>query len=43
MHLTIVSGLFIGKGLLMFGGLKILADIGMHLIEHRQLKKVRLA
>lgn len=43
MHLTIVSGLFIGKGLLMFGGLKILADIGMHLIEHRQLKKVRPA
>lgn len=43
MHLTILTGLFLGKGLLLFGGLKLLADIGMHAIEHHQLKKVRSA
>jgi len=43
MHLTIVTGAFLGKGLLLFGSLKVLADIAMHLIEHRQLKKVRQA
>ena len=43
MHLTIVSGAFLGKGLLLFGGLKILADAAMHLIEHAQLQKARKA
>jgi len=44
MHLTILGGELLGKGaLLLFGGLKMLADIGMHLIEHRELKKVRPA
>jgi hypothetical protein len=43
MHLTIISGGFLGKGLLLFGGLKILADVGMHLIEHARLQKARNA
>jgi len=43
MHLTILAGGFLGKGLLLFGGLKILADIGMHLIEHHRLQKVKRA
>ena len=41
MHLTILTGGLLGKGLLLFGGLKILADVVMHLIEHAQLQKVR--
>jgi ribosomal protein L37AE/L43A len=44
MHLTIVlGGLFVnsGFGLLLFGGLKTLADVAMHLVEHAQLRKVR--
>ena len=43
MHLTIVTGSFLGKSLLLFGALKILADVVMHLIEHAQLQKVRQA
>jgi len=40
MHLTIIGGGLIGKGggLLLFGGLKVLADVAMHLIEHRRLR-----
>ena len=41
MHITIIAGGILGKGLLLFGGLKILADVVMHLVEHRQLQKVR--
>ncbi|MBI4006107.1 MAG: hypothetical protein HY356_05520 [Gammaproteobacteria bacterium] len=44
MHLTIIfGGLFVnsGFGLLLFGTLKTLADAGMHLVEHAQLKKIR--
>lgn len=44
MHLTIVIGaLFItsSAGMILFGVLKILADVAMHLIEHAQLRKVR--
>ena len=41
MHLTIMTGGLFGKGLLLFGGLKILADVGMHLMEHVQLQRVR--
>ena len=43
MHLTIVIGaLFINSaaGMIMFGILKTLADLAMHLIEHAQLRKV---
>jgi hypothetical protein len=43
MHLMIVSGAFLGKGLLLFGGLKVVADLVMHLIEHAQLQKARKA
>lgn len=39
MHLTIVTGAFLGKSLLLFGLLKIGADVVMHLVEHRQLRK----
>jgi hypothetical protein len=40
MHLTIILGLVLGKGagLLLFGGLKTLADVGMHLVERHWLK-----
>jgi hypothetical protein len=41
MHLTIITGGLFGQALLLFGGLKVLADIGMHLIEHAQLQKAR--
>ena len=41
MHVTILAGGFLGKGLLLFGALKILADVGMHLIEHAALQRVR--
>ncbi|HUQ26049.1 MAG TPA: DUF6498-containing protein [Burkholderiales bacterium] len=41
MHLTILFAGLLGQGLLLFGALKTLADLGMHLIEHRQLKKVQ--
>lgn len=41
MHLAILSGGLLGQGVLLFGGLKVLADVGMHLIEHAQLQKVR--
>ena len=44
MHLTIIfGGLMVstGAGLLLFGVLKTLADVGMHLVEHAQLKKIR--
>ena len=43
MHITIVTGGFLGKSLLLFGALKILADLVMHLVEHAQLQKVRKA
>lgn len=46
MHLTIIfGGLFMNTGgsLLLFGALKTLADIGMHVVEHTQLKKIRKA
>jgi FtsH-binding integral membrane protein len=44
MHLTIIfGGQFIDSTmtLLLFGGLKTLADVGMHLAEHARLRKVR--
>lgn len=44
MHLTIILGGMAGGGtvaLLLFGLLKTLADVGMHLVEHVQLQKVR--
>ncbi len=44
MHLTIIfGGLFAGGplALLMFGALKTVADVVMHLVEHAQLQKVR--
>jgi hypothetical protein len=39
MHLTILLGATLGsgKGLLLFGVLKTLADVVMHVIEHRRL------
>ncbi|MBM2830200.1 MAG: hypothetical protein HW411_990, partial [Gammaproteobacteria bacterium] len=39
----IFGGLMVssGAGLLLFGMLKTLTDVGMHLVEHAQLKKVR--
>ena len=43
MHITIIVGhQFIGSTmtLLLFGGLKTLADVGMHFAEHGQLQKV---
>lgn len=41
MHLTILAGgLIIGGGLLLFGALKTLADVGMHFTEHQRLKKI---
>ena len=44
MHLTIIfGGLFAQSrvSLILFGLLKTIADAGMHLVEHRQIKKVR--
>jgi len=44
MHLTIIfGGMFMNTGgsLLLFGVLKTLSDIGMHAVEHAQLKKIR--
>jgi hypothetical protein len=40
MHLTILGGGVLGKGggLLLFGGLKTVADVLMHVIEHRRIK-----
>jgi len=44
MHLMIVFGLHMvpsSMALVMFGLLKTAADVGMHLVEHAQLKRVR--
>ena len=44
MHLTIIFGgiyMNTGASLLLFGVLKTLADVGMHAVEHAQLKKIR--
>jgi ribosomal protein L37AE/L43A len=42
MHLMMVSGAaFVGNLVLPFGVLKIGADLGMHLVEHAQLQKIR--
>ncbi|OGT83156.1 MAG: hypothetical protein A3G96_04655 [Gammaproteobacteria bacterium RIFCSPLOWO2_12_FULL_52_10] len=44
MHITIIAGgQFIDSAttLLMFGALKTLADVGMHLVEHTRLQKVK--
>ena len=44
MHLTILLGGLLGKstfGLLLFVALKTGADVGMHLVEHHQLRKQR--
>ena len=46
MHITIIiGGHLIGSGatLLVFGGLKTLADVGMHLVEHGRLRKVQVS
>jgi hypothetical protein len=42
MHLTIILGTFFSggtAGLLIFGGLKTAADIVMHKVEHRLLRR----
>jgi len=42
MHLTILFGGLLGQGtasLLLFGALKTLADVAMHVVEHARLKK----
>ncbi len=39
MHLTIIFGFIFGNGLVLFLGLKTLADIIMHVIEHRFIRK----
>jgi hypothetical protein len=44
MHLTILCGDVLTHaraGLLLFGALKTAADVGMHVVEHGQIKKVR--
>lgn len=41
MHLTFIFGGITGGSLLLFGALKTVADVIMHVIEHGQLKKVR--
>ena len=45
MHLTIILGGMLAAGssgtLLLFGGLKTAADVGMHLVEHGRLKRTR--
>lgn len=40
MHMTIMFGDLLGKGggLLLFGGLKTIADVAMHVIEHQRIK-----
>ncbi|HEY7841420.1 MAG TPA: DUF6498-containing protein [Gammaproteobacteria bacterium] len=46
MHLTIIAGGLMtesGGALLLFGVLKTLADVGMHVAEHAQLRKTRTA
>jgi hypothetical protein len=46
MHLTIIFGGMLFEGtaaLLLFGGLKTVADVAMHRVEHAQLQKVRAA
>lgn len=46
MHLTILFGSLLAHsaaGVLLFGFLKTAADVAMHIVEHRQLKKVRSA
>jgi hypothetical protein len=46
MHLAIIFGALLADtvvGLLLFGVLKTVADVVMHIVEHRQLKKVREA
>jgi len=42
MHVTIITGGLMGSGggLLLFGGLKTVADVLMHVVEHRRIKKV---
>lgn len=41
MHLTIILGFVVGQGagLLLFGGLKTAADVGMHLVERHWAKR----
>jgi hypothetical protein len=41
MHLTIIVGALLGNGLgiLLFGGLKTVADVVMHKVEHRMLQR----
>ena len=42
MHLTVILGGVLGAGtttLLLFGMLKTLADVAMHVVEHRQLRR----
>lgn len=43
MHLTIIGFMSLGDGggLLLFGGLKTLADVGMHRLEHGWLQQAR--
>jgi hypothetical protein len=46
MHLMIVLGALLMDsvaGLLLFGTLKTIADVAFHVIEHEQLKKIRVA
>jgi hypothetical protein len=41
MHLMLVSGAFVSKLVLVWGVVKILADVAMHIVEHQQLQKAR--
>lgn len=46
MHLTIIFGSLMASsplGILFFGTLKTFADVGMHIVEHRRLKKVSVS
>lgn len=46
MHVTIVLGALLMEsmaGLLLFGALKTIADVAFHVIEHKQLTKIRAA
>jgi Family of unknown function (DUF6498) len=41
MHLMLVTGAFASHLVLVWGVVKILADVAMHIVEHRQLQKAR--
>jgi hypothetical protein len=45
MHITIILGAVVGNGggAILFGGLKTVADVAMHKVEHHMLQKLRAA